>query len=104
MTPADLRMAADTLSGEARGRLLERADVVEDLLARIAKTDGGQVCLKQLHMAALQEWYTKALHVTPAGSEVTISPTRWPMMRVREVRGLCVCGDPDCPGAHRGSL
>jgi hypothetical protein len=34
VTPSELRLAAAALTGEARGRLLERADVVEDLLAR----------------------------------------------------------------------
>jgi hypothetical protein len=61
MTPAELRQAAATLSGEARGRLLERADVVEDLLARMeTQTYGGQV---RAWLATLAMGYSKGWHV-----------------------------------------
>lgn len=55
MTPRELRMAADTLTGEARGRLLERADVLEDLLARKGEP---------VSVESLAAHYAEANHVT----------------------------------------
>lgn len=62
MTPKDLRQAAATLTGEARGRLLERADVVEDLLAR---KEGPQLRMRwpRSEMGKLVDHYTTGKHV-----------------------------------------
>ncbi len=84
MTPADLRMAAETLSGEDRGRLLERADVLADLLARKPGSD--------VTPGELAEHYTKALHVTPDPNRPSI-PFADVKARTDELRERCtLCG------------
>jgi len=60
MTPAELRLAAATLTGEARGRLLERADVLADLLAR----------KETVHLAA---HFAAAAHI-PRGRPLELDP------------------------------
>ena len=55
-------MAAAALTGEARGRLLERADVVEDLLARKARSSTRMVAL-----AGLASHFATAGHIQPRG-------------------------------------
>ena len=62
MTPTDLRMAAATLTGEARGRLLERADVVEDLLARKSRSS-----TRMVELAGLAVHFATAGHIQPRG-------------------------------------